>query len=222
MKKDEFASMIDHSALKNDLGYSLIKLSCMEAIKYKFATVAVNNCNISIAAKILKGSGVGIDATISFPFGTNSPEIKAFEVKDAIKKGATEIDFVINIGALKDRNYDILKKEMELIKKVSNGRVVKSILEVGFLADEEIIEACHIAVNSEIDFVKTATGFYKPTLLSNVKLIFKCVKNTNTKIKVAGGIKNLRDALEMIEAGAKRFGTSRSVEIMEEWKGDEI
>lgn len=218
MKAEEVASMIDHTILKPDVDYHFLEAVCFEAVKYKFATVAIHPSNISLVKKWLEGSNVGITAALAFPFGSWTAEMKVFEVKDAIKKGATDCDFVINIGALKDKKYDVLKREMELIKKASANHITKSIIEVGFLNEDEIIKACEIAVEAGIDFVKTSTGFFKKPTASQVRLMYESLKNTNTKVKAAGGIRTAKDAKKIIEAGALRLGTSSSVEIIEGWE----
>lgn len=218
MKKEEVASMIDHTILKPNVDYHYIEAVCLEAVKYKFATVAVHPAYIAFAKRWLQGSCVGITAALAFPFGSWSAEMKVFEVKDAIKKGATDCDFVINIGALKDRKYDVVKKEMELIKKACSNTIAKSILEIGFLNEDEIVKACEIAVETGMDYVKTSTGFFGKPTPEIVKLMFDVIKNTSTKLKASAGIRTASDAKIMIENGARRLGTSLGVSIFEEWK----
>ena len=218
MKKEEIASTIDHTILKPQADYHYIQAVCFEAIKYNFATVAIHPANIPFAKIWLEGSSVGITAALAFPFGSWSAELKAFEAKDAVNKGATDCDFVINIGALKGKKYDVLKNEMEQIKKAAKDRITKAIVEVGFLNDDEIVEICKIASQIGLDYVKTSTGFFDAPTPENVKLMFDTLKNTDTKVKAAGGIRTPQDAKKMIEAGASRLGTSSGVQIIENWK----
>jgi len=218
MKKEEVASMIDHTILKPSVGYRYLESVCLEAVKYNFATVAIHPAYIVIAKKWLEGSNVGITAALAFPFGSWSAEMKVFEVEDAIRKGATDCDFVINIGALKDKKYDVVKKEMELIRKACKKTIAKAIIEVGFLSEDEIVKACELGAKSGMDFVKTSTGFFEKPTLEIAKIMFDTLKNTSTKVKVAGGIRSAGDAKVMIENGASRLGTSSGVEIITGWK----
>ncbi|MBA7522732.1 Deoxyribose-phosphate aldolase 2 [subsurface metagenome] len=218
MKKEEVASIIDQTILKPAIDYHYLESVCLEAIRYSFATVAIHPAYISFAKKWLEGSDVGITAALAFPFGSWSPEMKVFEVEDAIRKGATDCDFVINISALKDKKYDVIKKEMELIRKTCKKTIAKAIIEVGFLNEDEIVKACELGAEAGLDFIKTSTGFFKKPTLEIAKLMFDTLKNTSTKVKVAGGIKSAEDAKKMIENGASRLGTSSGVQIFEGWK----
>ena len=218
MKKEEVASMIDYTCIKLTTDYSRIKNACFEALKYNFAAVAIHPAFITFAKKLLGDSDVGITAAIAFPFGSWDAEMKVFEVRDAIDKGATECDFVINIGALKDKKYDVVKREMEFIRKTCKNIVVKSIIEVGLLSEDEIVKACELGAGAGLDFIKTCTGFfYKPTP-EIARLMFNTLKNTSTKLKVSGGIRTAENAKVMIEAGAKRLGSSFGVNIIEGWE----
>ena len=210
--------MIDHTILKPAIDYHYLEAVCFEAVKYKFATVAIHPVYIPFAKKWLEGSDVGITAALAFPFGSWTAEMKAFEVQDAINKGATDCDFVINIGALRDGKLDVLKKEMELVRKVCKKTIAKSILEVGFLNEDEIVKACEIAVEAGMDYVKTSTGFFEKPTLEIAKLMFGVIKKSSTKLKVSAGVRTADDARIMIEAGAKRLGTSSGVTIFEGWK----
>jgi len=218
MKKEEVARMIDHTILKIQVDYHYIEAVCLEAVKYNFATVAIHPCNIPLAGKWLNGSNVGITAALAFPFGSWTAETKVSEVKDAIKKGATDCDFVINIGALKDKKYDVIKREMELIRKACKNKIVKSIIEVEFLNEDEIIKACKLASDAGMDYVKTSTGFFEKPTPEIVKIMHDSLKRTSTKVKAAGGIRTTEDARKMIKAGASRLGTSSGVQIIESWK----
>jgi deoxyribose-phosphate aldolase len=218
MKKEEVASTIDHTILKPEVNYHYLEAVCLEAVKYNFATVAIYPSNISLAKKWLEGSNVGITAALAFPFGSWTAEMKVSETKNAIREGATDCDFVINVGALKEKKYDVLKREMEMIKKVAANHITKAIIEVGFLNEDEIIKACEIASETGINFVKTSTGFFKKPTVEQVRLMYESLKNTETKVKAAGGMRTAEDAKKMIEAGARRLGTSSGVEIINGWK----
>lgn len=218
MKREEVACMIDHTILKPAIDYHYLEVVCYEAVKYNFATVAIHPAYIPIAKKWLEGSDVGITAALAFPFGSWSAEMKVFEIQDAIKKGATDCDFVINIGALKDKKYDVLKRELELIRKACKDKIVKSIIEVGFLTEDEVVKACGLGADAGMDFVKTSTGFFEKPIPEIAKLMFETLRNTSTALKVAGGMRNADDAKKMIDAGAKRLGTSSGLQIIQGWK----
>jgi len=218
MKKEEVASMIDHTCLKIGVRYDCIKGVCCEAMRYNFATVAIHPAYITFAKKLLEGSSVGITSAIAFPFGSWDAEMKVFEAQDAINKGATDCDFVVNTGALKDRKYDVVKREMELLRKVCKNTIVKSIIEVALLNEDEIVKACELGVEAGLDFIKTSTGFFGKATPENAQLMFNVLKNTSTKLKVSGGTRTAEQARVMIEAGAKRLGTSLGADIIDEWK----
>ncbi len=218
MKKEQVASMIDHTFLKPIANYDSIKAICFEAIKYNFATVAIYTAFIPYAKKILDESNVGITAAIAFPFGNWNLEMKVFEVNDAINKGATDCDFVINIGALKDKKYDIVKKEMEAIRKAAKNLIVKAIIEVSLLNEDQIVKACELGIAAGLDYIKTSTGFYGKPTLNIANIMFDILKNTSTKLKVAGGMRTAEQAKIMVDAGARRLGTSNGVSIVKAWE----
>ncbi|WP_338969158.1 deoxyribose-phosphate aldolase [Spiroplasma endosymbiont of Labia minor] len=204
---------IDHTLLKADATREQIKILCEEAIKYDFATVCLNSCNISFAKEILKNSTVGITTVVGFPLGANLTEVKVEEIRQAEIHGATEFDFVMNIGFFKSGLYDEILKEF-IILRASTKKIIKVIIETCLLTDEEIIKACQLAVDAKLDFVKTSTGFSTAgATVENVKLMKSVVKD-KAKIKAAGGIKNIDDAKKMIDAGADRLGTSGGVTII--------
>ena len=218
MKKEEVASMIDHTCLKPVSSYNCIKAVCYEALKYNFVTVAIHPVYITMVKKLLEGSNVGITAAIAFPFGGWDAEMKVFEAQDAINKGATDCDFVINTGALKDKKYDVIKKEMNFMREVCKNITVKSIIEVGLLNEDQIVKACELGAEAGLDFIKTCTGFFGKPTPEIARLMFNTIKNTSTKLKVSGGMRTVDHAKAMIEAGAKRLGTSFGVDIVEGWK----
>lgn len=214
--RDELASMIDETMLDPSASEEDIRTLCERSEKFGFATIAILPCNVAIAKKYL--DRVKICAAIGFPLGSINPEAKFYEAEDAVKNGAHEIDFVVNIGALKDGNFDLIKHEFQGIKESSQGRIVKVILEISLLTEDEARIGCELADEVGLDFVKSSTGFkgfpIRPTSVEDVSFMKKHVSN-RMKIKAAGGIRNLEDALAMIEAGANRLGTSSGKDIVE-------
>jgi deoxyribose-phosphate aldolase len=216
----ELAKMIDHTLLKAFISNEDLKKHCEDAIKYGFKTVAINNAQVSFCKKILEGTDILCDAAVGFPLGQSTIETKVFETKDVIKKGAKEVDYVINIVELKNRNFSYIEDEMERIVDVCNreGIVSKVIFETCYLTDDEKRKLCEIALKVRPTFIKTSTGFGTGgATINDVKLMKECVGD-NIKIKASGGIRNIDDALSMIAAGASRLGTSQGVKIIEEYK----
>ena len=209
-------SMIDHTLLKANSSKEDIELLCNEAIKYQFAAVCVNPYYIPLCKKSLKGTEVKIATVIGFPLGANTKDTKAFETMDAINKGADEIDMVINISALKDGDYQIVKEDIKSVIEAANNRaIVKVIIETCLLDDEEKQKACQLALEAGADFVKTSTGFSTAgATVEDVKLM-KSVVGDKMQVKASGGIRDLETAKMMIEAGATRLGTSSGVKIVE-------
>lgn len=209
------SSMIDHTILKADATSEMIKILCQEAIEYDFAAVCVNPCHIEYCSELLKDSKVKVATVIGFPLGANTKESKAFETIDAIKKGAHEVDMVINIGALKDKNYDLVKEDIESVVKAADGKaIVKVIIETSLLTDDEKKMACQLSLEAKADFVKTSTGFSTGgATVDDVKLM-KSVVGDNMEIKASGGVRDLDTAKAMIQAGATRLGTSSGIKIV--------
>jgi deoxyribose-phosphate aldolase len=206
---------IDHTVLKPETTTAMVKKICDEAKQFNFATVCINPARIAEAKKLLAGSNVGITTVIGFPLGANTTEVKVFETSDAIKKGADEIDMVINIGAVKDGNWDLVQAEMQAIKQAAGTHCVKVILENCLLTEGEIVKACEVAVAAGLDFVKTSTGFSTGgATFADVALMKKTVGD-RAKVKAAGGVRTYDDAMKMIEAGAERLGTSGGVAIVQ-------
>lgn len=191
-----------------------IKRLCSEAIEYDFKSVCVNPCNIEICKNELKNSDVLVCCVIGFPLGAMSMESKIFETKDAISKGADEIDMVINIGRLKDKDFDYCTNEIKKIKQTCGNHVLKVIIETCLLSDEEIVNACNCVVNSGADFVKTSTGFStNGATFEGVALMKETVKD-KCCIKAAGGVRSHDDMLKMIKLGANRIGTSSGTKLI--------
>jgi deoxyribose-phosphate aldolase len=207
--------LIDHTVLNADATEQKIINLCEEAKKHNFMSVCINPSNIKLARKILSNSDVLVCTVIGFPLGANTIETKVFEAKDAIEKGAQEIDMVLNIARLKEQKYDYILDEISRIKQACNQVVLKVIIETALLDDKDIIKASEICVQANADFVKTSTGFAKEgATVSNVALIKKSVGNSKIGIKAAGGVKSVQDLNDMVSAGATRIGTSRGVSLI--------
>ena len=216
---EQLANMIDHANLKAFADDAAFEKLCDEAKKYNFKMVAINPAQTVRCKKKLEGSPVHVGAAIGFPLGQTTLECKIFETKDAIEKGADEIDYVINVAELKNKNYDYIKKEMEEIVKICReaGKTSKVIFENCYLTDDEKRKVAEIAKEVKPDFIKTSTGFGTGgATVEDVKLM-KSVVGDEVKVKAAGGIRDLKTALAMIEAGAERLGTSAGVAIVEEY-----
>lgn len=216
---EQLANMIDHTNLKAFADDAAFEKLCDEAKKYNFKIVAINPAQTVRCKKKLEGSPVHVGAAIGFPLGQTTLECKIFETKDAIEKGADEIDYVINVAELKNKNYDYIKKEMEEIVKICReaGKTSKVIFENCYLTDDEKRKVAEIAKEVKPDFIKTSTGFGTGgATVEDVKLM-KSVVGDEVKVKAAGGIRDLKTALAMIEAGAERLGTSAGVAIVEEY-----
>ena len=206
---------IDHTQLKaNATKKDIIKL-CQEAKEYDFATVCVNPCWIDVAKEELAGTDVKVCVVIGFPLGAMTTEAKVFEAKDAVAKGAGEVDMVINIAKLKDGELDYVTDEIRQIKQAIGDHVLKVIIECCLLSDEEKVLACQASVAAGADFVKTSTGFSTGgATVEDVKLMKDTVKE-QAKVKAAGGIRTKEDMLAMIDAGAERIGTSQGVSLVQ-------
>lgn len=216
---EQLANMIDHTNLKAFADDAAFEKLCDEAKKYNFKMVAINPAQTVRCKKKLEGSPVHVGAAIGFPLGQTTLECKIFETKDAIEKGADEIDYVINVAELKNKNYDYIKKEMEEIVKICReaGKTSKVIFENCYLTDDEKRKVAEIAKEVKPDFIKTSTGFGTGgATVEDVKLM-KSVVGDEVKVKAAAGIRDLKTALAMIEAGAERLGTSAGVAIVEEY-----
>lgn len=210
------ASYIDHTLLKPETTHEQIVQLCKEAAEYKFASVCVNPAWVSAAAAELQGSTAKVCTVIGFPLGASTSETKAFETADAIAKGAGEIDMVINIGALKSGNNDLVKKDIEAVVSAAKGKaLVKVIIETALLTDEEKVTASRLSKEAGADFVKTSTGFSTGgATVEDVKLMRETV-GADLGVKASGGVRSLEDVQAMIEAGASRIGASSGVQIMQ-------
>lgn len=209
------AQYIDHTILNADAAQTDIKKICEEAKQHNFYSVCVNGCHVDFVAEELKGSNVKIAVVVGFPLGAASTETKAFETKDAVIKGANEIDMVINIGALKSGNTDFLQKDISaVVDAAGEDVIVKVIIETSLLNEEEKALACKIAKAAGAHYVKTSTGFSSGgATVEDIKLMREIV-GPNIGVKASGGIRDFQKAKAMIEAGATRIGASASVSIV--------
>jgi len=214
--KKQLASMIDHSLLRPNATLEELKKVCREAIDYGFKTVCINPVFVAEAASLLKGTHVLVCSVVGFPFGTHSPQTKAFEASEVIRLGAREVDMVIRVGALKDKKDREVVEDIRAVVDAAKGCPVKVILETCYLTDEEKIRGCRLVLEAGASFVKTSTGFASGgATVEDIKLMRRTVGGS-FGVKAAGGIRALEDALKMIEAGASRLGTSGSVAIIQQ------
>lgn len=213
----ELNKYIDHTLLRPDAIEDEIKNLCEEAVQYNFMSVCVQPYWVKKAEAFLTGSDVKVCTVIGFPHGANTKEVKTFEAKQAVQNGANEVDMVINIGAMKDRDYETVRSEIASIAEAVKGKaVLKVILETSLLTDEEKEQACLLAKEAGADFVKTSTGFSSGgATLADVKLMRETV-GPDMGVKASGGVRSYQDALDFIEAGATRLGASSGVKIMQE------
>lgn len=235
MKKETLAKLIDHTLLAQTAGVKEITRLCNEAKNYNFKSVCVNPIYVPLCKKELEGSGVEICTVISFPLGSTTTEDKVAETKKAIQNGATEVDMVINVGAALECRFSTIELDItEVVKtakeagKILNKKItVKVILETCFLPDATIVTCCQCAMRAGADFIKTSTGFATPkdsngNLIANgasshhIELMRKTV-GKDFGVKASGGIRTARKALEMLQAGANRIGTSSGIQIIENW-----
>lgn len=210
---------IDHTLLKQDATKDLFTKLCQEAKDYDFKTVCVNPSWISYCKECLKGSDVQVCTVIGFPLGASTTEVKAFEAKDAVLKGADEVDMVLNIGALKDRDYETVVNDIKAVKEAIQDKVLKVIIETCLLSEEEKILACKAVSEAKAEFIKTSTGFSKAgATVEDVALLKQHVAQ-GVLVKAAGGVRCYEDLIKMIDAGASRIGTSSGVALL---KNEEV
>ena len=215
---EKLAKMIDHTVLKPETKSAKIKQLCEEAEIYDFAAVCINPVHTAYATELLKDTNVKVAVVVGFPLGATTPEVKAYETADVVKAGAQEVDMVMNIGALRDENYDFVKRDIESVVGASGDAHVKVILETGFLTDDQKRKACFICMDAGADFVKTSTGFGPMGATPyDVKLMREIVGD-KMGVKAAGGIRSFKDAIRLIDAGADRLGTSSGVAIVEDFR----
>lgn len=210
--------MIDHTLLKPEATKEMIENLCREAKEFDFKSVCVNPYWVSTAYEELRDSDVLVCTVVGFPLGATTKETKFFETDFAVQEGADEIDMVINVGALKSKQYDVVLEDIKSVVQAANGRTVKVIIETCLLTYEEKVKACKLSKEAGANFVKTSTGFSTAGAnVEDVELIRSIVGDA-LEVKASGGIRDLDTALKMIEAGATRLGVSAGVQIMKEYK----
>ena len=213
------AKYIDHTILKPEATVEDVKKLCREAKEYNFASVCVNGCYAKLVSTELAGSEVKTCVVVGFPLGAMTKEAKAFETSQAIENGASEIDMVINVGALKDKNYSLLKEDIEAVVNAAKGKaLVKVIIETCLLTDEEKVKVCEIAKEAKADFVKTSTGFSTGGATKEDIALMRKTVGPDLGVKASGGVRDFKAAMEMINAGASRVGSSNSIAIVNESK----
>ena len=213
MELRDILSRVDHTYLKQDATWHNIKATCDEGMTYNTASVCIPACFVREAREYV-GDRLKICTVTGFPNGYSTSEAKRFESAEAVKNGADEIDTVINVGDLKSGNYEKIKNELKAIKESIEGKILKVIIETCLLTEEEKIRMCHIVTESGADFIKTSTGFSHGGATKEDIILFSENIGENVKIKAAGGISTLDDAIEFISLGASRLGTSRIVSII--------
>ena len=214
MEKKELAHYVDHTQLSQTAVWADIEKLCDEAIRFETASVCIPPSYVK-QAKEYVGEKMAVCTVIGFPNGYNTTEVKEFETRQAIEDGADEIDMVINLGWVKDGQYDLVEEEIRTLKKACGEKILKVIIETCLLTEEEKIRMCEVVTASGADFIKTSTGFSKAgATFEDIELFAKHV-GENVKIKAAGGISSLEDAEKFLELGANRLGTSRIVRLLE-------
>jgi len=208
---------IEHTLLKQDAQKEDFEKLFAEARENNFLGVCINPAYVKMAKTALEGTDVKVVTVIGFPLGANKTEVKAFEASCAVADGADEVDMVINVSALKDKDYDYVREDIKAVKIASKTSPLKVILETDLLTQDEIKKACELCIEAKADFVKTSTGFVKNGIgakAEDVKLMYETVSNSGLKVKASGGIRDKEAAIKMIEAGASRLGTSSGVKIV--------
>jgi deoxyribose-phosphate aldolase len=214
----QIANIIDHTLLRPDVTSQQIIQLCQEAMQCNFASVCINPIHVKLAVDLLKDSNVKVCTVIGFPLGAFTVDDKIRDTEETIEKGATEVDMVINIGALKEGNDSLVERDIAGVVQASHrrGRLCKVIIEAALLTDEEKVRVCQLAKKAGADFVKTSTGFSAGGATAADVALMRQTVGPNMGVKASGGIRTLADAKSMIEAGANRLGTSGSLEIIQE------
>ncbi|GGG96146.1 deoxyribose-phosphate aldolase [Staphylococcus pragensis] len=215
-----YAKYIDHTLLKPESTREQIDNIIKEAKEYGFKSICVNPTHVKYSAEQLNGSDVLVCTVIGFPLGATTTETKVFETKNAIDNGASEIDMVINVGALKDKRYDDVKKDIQEVVNAASGKTVKVIIETVLLTDEEKVKASELAKEAGAHFVKTSTGFAGGGATPEDVKLMKDTVGDDLEVKASGGVRNLEDFNKMIDAGATRIGASAGVQIIKGLESD--
>ncbi len=212
---------IEHTILKQDAISGDVELLLQEAIDNQFLGVCVNPCFVKLAREKLNSTNIRIVTVVGFPLGASVSEVKSFEAFMAVEEGADEIDMVINVSKLKNKEYDYVKNDIQTVKDACSNKPLKVIIETDLLTKEEIVKACELSIEAKADFVKTSTGFVKDGVgakVEDVELMYKIVSSHGLAVKASGGIKDSEKALALIKAGASRLGTSSGVKISKEMR----
>lgn len=216
------SGLIDHTLLKADATRVDIEGLCREAAEFRFATVCVNPAWVSLASRLLQGTGVGVCSVVGFPLGATTPDVKHYETRRAIFDGATEVDMVINVGALKSGDLRLVERDIEAVATPCRecGVVSKVIIEAALLTDDEKVTACTLAKAAGADFVKTSTGFGPGGATAADVALMRRVVGADMGVKAAGGVRDYDQVKAMVAAGATRVGASAGVRILKESRGD--
>lgn len=214
-EQNRLPSYIDHTLLKADASEAMMAKLCEEAIRYRFFSVCVNSYWVPFCVDMLKGAEVKVSAVCGFPLGANQSEVKAFEAAQAAQQGASDIDMVLPVGLLLQGNHDAVERDIRLVVDGVKGKaIVKVILETGFLNDQQKETACRLSEQAGAHFVKTSTGFGPGSATVEDVRLMRAAVSPHVQVKASGGVRDLQTALQMIEAGATRLGTSSGVAIM--------
>lgn len=215
MNKQEILGHIDHTLLKAFSTWDQIKALCDDAVEYKTASVCIPPSFVK-QAKETYGDALNVCTVIGFPLGYNTAAVKAFEVKEAIREGASEVDMVINIGALKDKDYDYVQNEIAELKKAAGDHILKVIVETCYLTEEEKVKVCELVTNAGADYIKTSTGFGTGGATIEDINLFKAHIGPSVKMKASGGVKTVEDLEMFLDAGCERIGTSSAIGLLKE------
>lgn len=215
MNKQEILGHIDHTLLKAFSTWDQIKALCDDAVEYKTASVCIPPSFVK-RAKETYGDALNVCTVIGFPLGYNTTAVKAFEVKEAIREGASEVDMVINIGALKDKDYDYVQNEIAELKKAAGDHILKVIVETCYLTEEEKVKVCELVTNAGADYIKTSTGFGTGGATIQDINLFKAHIGPSVKMKASGGVKTVEDLEMFLDAGCERIGTSSAIGLLKE------
>ena len=215
MNRKQLAKMMDHTILKATATPAQVEQICREALEIGAASVCINPCNIEQARRLLDGSGVRVCTVIGFPLGANTPEVKAFETQDAIRRGAEEVDMVINVGALLAGDDETVYRDIKAVVDAAAGTLTKVIIETCYLSDDQKKTACELAMRAGADFVKTSTGFGTGGATAHDVALMRGVVGSKLQVKASGGIRTYEDAAAVVEAGADRLGVSASLTILQ-------
>lgn len=212
------AKMLDHTLLKPEATRKELVEACNEGLQWNYATLAIQPTNIPLAHTLLQGSQTGITAAIAYPHGSWSIAQKCKEIEHCLRMGATDCDYVLDIGSIRENKYDAIRKEAKACRKATGSAILKIILEVTLLTDEQLVTACSICAEEGCDFVKTSTGYLGSPSLEQVELMCRTVKGSKTKVKAAGGFSTAERVLAALEFGVARIGTSSSLKLMRQFE----